>query len=59
MNGYIGNQMEFKSRSNRRKVVASSGRKRWCVKHPISFWGEGFNQCVKGYKNSEVCIEGK
>jgi hypothetical protein len=37
----------------------SKKKQRWCKNHPTSFWGEGYSQCVTGFKLKEKCEVGK
>lgn len=52
---------DFVDRSNKR---ADKQERRWCLKHPISFWGKDqwgnwYTRCSVGNKVNEDCEIGK
>lgn len=47
--------INFVERSNRK----AQEKQRWCKKHPKSFWGPDYSQCVQGYRKGEECEEGQ
>lgn len=62
MRSFVGNQDQFKSRSNFN--MFNQDEKRWCAKHITGFWGKKddgtwFEQCHKGFTLKEKCEIGE